>query len=682
MHHGAFTNGELYSQLQNSGCMTIPFTYLLNRMKLLPSELENAITSGVLRLSCRCFSLKPTCSFMNEDSFSKKESEVIVDDDDSKEWTLYDAGPRCVKCPLMCLPPVSGTADVYYQQLLALSGLGYRMEFPVYWSIPEFCEGFRKLLDHLGLDKVHLFGASIGGYMALKFAEYTYKSPRVQSLILCNTFIDTSVFQQTFAAQTFWLIPAFVLKRMVMGNFASNLTDGDMADAIDFMVERLDSLTQSQLASRLTLNCKDSYVEPHKVSNTDVTVMDVFDESALSMTVKEEMYKCFPNAKRAHLKSGGNFPYLSRSAEVNLYLQIHLRQYLGTRYSARDPSIIDSPKAGESSTSGGAVAAIATDSEEGEGEGEEEEENNQVENNQDQDLRTPTSIAGIEMSPRSAESQRRMLTKSRSDTVIFFIHGVGGSSDIWTSQLHFFSSHGYNVVAPDLLGHGFSATPSDESNYSFTNLALDLLEIFDRYYGRMNILVGHSYGASFCTKIAKERYLKVTKLILISGGGPLPLYPESCHVFCLPSCILACIQSCLLDRFTGQAFTRNSKLSEDIKVKAFDVPTYVLRGTMQGQIWIEGNEEYHSEIVPSTLLIHGRNDTFVTLDEVDWMKETIFGSDLKIIDDVGHMVMMESPDMVNNYILEFITKGESSRRRTPRRVLSKSSCRRESKSIY
>nr|AOR07016.1 alpha/beta hydrolase domain-containing protein-like protein [Saccoglossus kowalevskii] len=303
-------------------------------------------------------------------------------------------------------------------------------------------------------------------------------------------------------------------------------------------------------------------------------------------------------------------------------------------------------------------------------------------NSPDFGRRTPTSIAGIEMSPRSAESQRRMLTKSRSDTVIFFIHGVGGSSDIWTSQLHFFSSHGYNVVAPDLLGHGFSATPSDESNYSFTNLALDLLEIFDRYYGRMNILVGHSYGASFCTKIAKERYLKVTKLILISGGGPLPLYPESCHVFCLPSCILACIQSCLLDRFTGQAFTRNSKLSEDIKVKAFDVPTYVLRGTMQGQIWIEGNEEYHSEIVPSTLLIHGRNDTFVTLDEVDWMKETIFGSDLKIIDDVGHMVMMESPDMVNNYILEFITKGESSRRRTPRRVLSKSSCRRESKSIY
>jgi maspardin len=48
----------------------------------------------------------------------------------------------------------------------------------------------------------------------------------------------------------------------------------------------------------------------------------VFDESALSQRCKEEMYKCYPNAKRAHLKSGGNFPYLSRSGEVNLMIQV------------------------------------------------------------------------------------------------------------------------------------------------------------------------------------------------------------------------------------------------------------------------------------------------------------------------------------------------------------------------
>jgi len=35
-------------------------------------------------------------------------------------------------------------------------------EHPVYWNVKEWCEGFRKLLDYLGLHKVHIFGASLG----------------------------------------------------------------------------------------------------------------------------------------------------------------------------------------------------------------------------------------------------------------------------------------------------------------------------------------------------------------------------------------------------------------------------------------------------------------------------------------------------------------------------------------
>ena len=50
--------------------------------------------------------------------------------------------------------------------------------------------------------------------------------------------------------------------------------------------------------------------------------IQVFDDCALSQPVKDELYKCYPNAKRAHLKKGGNFPYLCRSADVNLYLQV------------------------------------------------------------------------------------------------------------------------------------------------------------------------------------------------------------------------------------------------------------------------------------------------------------------------------------------------------------------------
>ena len=84
-------------------------------------------------------------------------------------WKIYDAGPKTVKTPLVCLPPVSGTADVFYKQLMSLSAKGYRVisaEHPPYWTVKDWCEGFKKLMDHLGLVKVHIFGASLGSFLS------------------------------------------------------------------------------------------------------------------------------------------------------------------------------------------------------------------------------------------------------------------------------------------------------------------------------------------------------------------------------------------------------------------------------------------------------------------------------------------------------------------------------------
>ncbi|XP_003387733.2 PREDICTED: maspardin-like [Amphimedon queenslandica] len=268
----------------------------------------------------------------------------VVVDRSSMTWVLYDAGPRHIKSPLVCLPPVCGSADVFFKQLMHLSAKGYRVisvEYPVYWSVDEFCEGFLKLIDHLELTKIHILGASLGAFVAQKMAEKTEKSPRVASIFICNGFIDTTAFKQTGSAKAFWLMPAFMLKRQILVNLPSEKLEMDVANSIDFMVERLDILSKDQLASRLTMNCAANYVEPQRLKDVYITIMDVFDESALSTRCKEEMYKCYPDAKRAHLKTGGNFPYLSRSDEVNTHLEIHLLPFQGTRYCVKDPELVD-----------------------------------------------------------------------------------------------------------------------------------------------------------------------------------------------------------------------------------------------------------------------------------------------------------------------------------------------------
>ncbi|ELT96510.1 hypothetical protein CAPTEDRAFT_228609 [Capitella teleta] len=253
-------------------------------------------------------------------------------------WKIFDAGPRDVRCPIVCLPPASGTADAFFKQVMSLSNDGYRviaLEYPIIWKMKDWVEGFIKLLDELNLDKVHIFGASLGSFLAQKFAELTVKTPRVASLVLCNAFTDTSIFQQTASAPTFWMMPGLVLKKIIMGSFDKGVVSTSIADSIDFMVETLESISQKELASRLTMNCMNAYVEPQKLSEMPITLIDVYDASALSQSVKEEVYKCYPNAKRASLKTGGNFPYLSRADEVNMHLRIHLRSFLNTRYSPR-----------------------------------------------------------------------------------------------------------------------------------------------------------------------------------------------------------------------------------------------------------------------------------------------------------------------------------------------------------
>lgn len=68
-----------------------------------------------------------------------------------------------------------------------------------------------------------------------------------------------------------------------------------------------------------------------------MTIVDVFDESALSTQAREDLHRHYTNAKLAHLKTGGNFPYLSRPDEVNMHILIHLRTFNETRYAGQEP---------------------------------------------------------------------------------------------------------------------------------------------------------------------------------------------------------------------------------------------------------------------------------------------------------------------------------------------------------
>ncbi|KAJ8374688.1 hypothetical protein SKAU_G00052680 [Synaphobranchus kaupii] len=244
---------------------------------------------------------------------------------------------------------------------------------------------------------------------------------------------------------------------------------------------------------------------------------------------------------------------------------------------------------------------------------------------------------------------------THSDVALFFVHGVGGSLDIWASQLEFFSCLGYEVIAPDLAGHGASSAPQIAAAYTFYALAEDMRAIFKRYARRRNILIGHSYGVSFCTFLAHEYPEQVHKVVMINGGGPTALEPSLCSIFNLPTCVLHCLSPCLAWSFLKAGFARQGAKEKQLlkEGNAFNVSSFVLRAMMSGQYWPEGDEVYHAELTVPILLVHGMHDKFVPIEEDQHMAEILLLAFLKVIDEGSHMVMMECPETVNTLLHEY-----------------------------
>ncbi|CAI0413834.1 unnamed protein product [Linum tenue] len=245
----------------------------------------------------------------------------------SKQWRYYDFGPKTV-APLICLPGIAGTADVYYKQIMALSMKGYRViavDIPRVWNHMEWIQAFDKFLDVINVHHMHLYGTSLGGFLAQIFAQH--RPRRVKSLVLSNTFLDN----RSFAAAMPWApfvswTPSFLLKRYVLTGIQDGPHEPFIADSVDFVVSQVETLSKDDLASRLTLNVDAASVGSLLLSDQFITIMDTNDYCATPQQLKDQLSERYPEARRAQLKSGGDFPFLSRPDEVNLHLQLHLRR--------------------------------------------------------------------------------------------------------------------------------------------------------------------------------------------------------------------------------------------------------------------------------------------------------------------------------------------------------------------
>ena len=77
---------------------------------------------------------------------------------------------------------------------------------------------------------------------------------------------------------------------------------------------------------------------------------------------------------------------------------------------------------------------------------------------------------------------------------LLLVHGFTGAKEDFTDFLDPLAELGWHVVAPDQRGHGSSAKPESEDDYSFDSFASDLLGLLDALGWERCVVLGHSMG--------------------------------------------------------------------------------------------------------------------------------------------------------------------------------------------
>lgn len=246
-----------------------------------------------------------------------------------QSWTYYDWGPRSYREPLLCLHSLVGSSESFYHQVISLAPRGYRVlsvQIPVYWSIDDFCEAFHSFLNILALSRIHIYAAGLGAFLALQYI--ARKPDRVVSMALTHSFLSSETIKRQipYPPSVLRWLPDFLVRSTMKSILPKGRASRNQAAAAEFAIGHTMPAPRDILASRLALFVSSSSVVP-RISESRVTLIDALDRAPISLELSKNVSKQLPGARRAFLKEGGDFPYLSVPDEVNVHLVVHLRRH-------------------------------------------------------------------------------------------------------------------------------------------------------------------------------------------------------------------------------------------------------------------------------------------------------------------------------------------------------------------
>ncbi|MEN0134973.1 MAG: alpha/beta hydrolase [Rhodococcus sp. (in: high G+C Gram-positive bacteria)] len=245
---------------------------------------------------------------------------------------------------------------------------------------------------------------------------------------------------------------------------------------------------------------------------------------------------------------------------------------------------------------------------------------------------------------------------------VVLIHGSGPGVTAWANWRTTIPalSRGYRVVAPDILGFGYTERP-DGVEYNSTTWTEHLVGLLDALGLDKVSIVGNSFGGSLALNIATKYPERVNRLVLMgSVGVPFDITPGLDAVWGFEPSLPA--MRTLLDVFAYDRTLVNDELAE-LRLaaatrsgvqEAFSAmfPAPRQRGVDEMAV----DEKLISSLTHETLIVHGRDDQVIPLSNSLRLLELIDRSQLHVFGRCGHWVQIEHSARFNDLIADFLSE--------------------------
>ncbi len=241
-----------------------------------------------------------------------------------------------------------------------------------------------------------------------------------------------------------------------------------------------------------------------------------------------------------------------------------------------------------------------------------------------------------------------------------FIHGSGPGVSAWANWRLAIPEIGQScrVIAPDMVGFGYTERPADAC-YGLPLWVGHALGVLDALGIERADVVGNSFGGAIALALAIRHPGRVRRLVLMgSVGVPFVITPGLDAVWGYQPSLAA--MRALLDIFAYDRALVTDELAE-LRYRASIQPgfqeSFAAMFPAPRQHWVDAmasDPQEISAIAHETLVIHGREDQVIPLDNSLNLHRLIDRSQLHVFGRCGHWVQIEHAARFNRLVTDFL----------------------------